>query len=189
VTKLLLARHGETDWNRDHRWQGHSDVPLNELGLRQARALAEELATEDLAAIYSSDLRRAYETARIVAASKGMEVIVDPDLREIDFGTWEGLTSDEIEHRFPGDLGLWREQGQTPERRGGETHDQLRERVLAAAHRIAVAHPGEQVLVVSHGGALRALAVHAEAIERDERLENCGVVGVLFEEGAFRGLD
>jgi probable phosphoglycerate mutase len=189
MTRLLLARHGETDWNREHRWQGHTDVPLNELGLEQARSLAAELADEPLAAIYASDLRRAYDTARIVAERKGMQVIVDQDLREIEFGTWEGLTSDEIEHRFPGDLRLWREEGKTPERRGGESHEVFRHRILAAAHRIAAAHPGDQVLVVSHGGALRALAVHADAIEHDRRLENCGVLRIVFEDGGFRGLD
>lgn len=189
VTKLLLARHGETDWNCEHRWQGHTDVPLNELGLEQARALAEELADEPIAAIYSSDLRRAFDTARIVAERKGLEVIVDHDLRELDFGAWEGMTSDEIEERFPGDLGRWREHGERPERRGGETADEVRERVIAAAHRIVAAHPGEQVLVIAHGGPLRALAIHATAIEHDRRLENCGVVRIVFEDGAFRGLD
>jgi 2,3-bisphosphoglycerate-dependent phosphoglycerate mutase len=188
VTKLLLARHGETDWNREHRWQGHSDTPLNELGRDQARALADELEHEPLGAIYSSDLRRAYETAREVADRKGMDVIVDSDLREIHLGVWEGLTSNEIEERWPDDLGRWRS-GDVVLGRGGETHEELRERVLRAAHRIAAAHPGEQVLVVSHGGALRALALHAEAIDRDRRLENCGVVRIVFEEGIFRGLD
>jgi broad specificity phosphatase PhoE len=189
VTRLLLARHGETDWNREHRWQGHTDVPLNELGWEQARALAHELASESIAAIYSSDLRRALDTARIVADRKRVDVNVDEGLRELDFGAWEGLTSDEIEQRFPGDLALWREQGQLPERRGGETGDQLRKRVLAAAERIVQTHPAKQVLIVSHGGPLRALAIHAQAIEVDRRLENCGVVRIVFEDGVFRGLD
>lgn len=189
MTKLLLARHGETDWNRDHRWQGHSDVPLNALGLEQAHTLAAELAREPIAAVYSSDLRRAYETAQIVAKRHGLDVIIDHGLRELHFGVWEGMTSDEIEERFPGDLSRWREEGKVADGRGGETHDQLRERVLAAAHRIVAAHPGEQVLVVSHGGTLRALAIHAAAIEHDRRLENCGVLRIVFEDGAFRGLD
>lgn len=189
MTKLLLARHGETDWNREHRWQGHTDVPLNELGLQQARALADELEQEQIAAIYSSDLQRAFDTAKVVGERKGLDVTVDPGLRELDFGAWEGLTSDEVEEQFPGDLGRWREHGERSERRGGETSEQLRERVLAVARRIANEHPGELVLVVSHGGPLRALALHAEAIEQDRRLENCGVVRIAFEDGAFRGLD
>ena len=188
MTKLLLARHGETDWNREHRWQGHSDTPLNDLGREQARALADELEQEPLVAIYSSDLRRAYETAREVADRKGMDVIVDRDLREIHLGVWEGLTSDEIEQRWPDDLRRWRA-GDVVLGRGGETSEELRERVLRAAHRIAAAHPREQVLIVSHGGALRALALHAQAIDRDRRLENCGVLRIVFEDGSFRGLD
>ena len=188
MTTLLLARHGETDWNRERRWQGHTDVPLNDLGLEQARALADELADEPLTAIYASDLRRAYDTAAVVAERKGLEVTVDPALREIGLGSWEGRTTDEIETLWPDQLALWRA-GELVVGRGGETHDELRERVLEAAHRIAAAHPGEQVLVVSHGGALRALALHADAIERDRRLENCGVVRVAYEDGAFRRLD
>ncbi len=92
VTELLLARHGETDWNRERRWQGHADPPLNELGRAQARRLAEALAGEQLEAIYASDLRRAHETAEIVGARLGLPVTSDPDLREIDVGSWSGLT-------------------------------------------------------------------------------------------------
>ncbi len=185
-TRIILARHGETDWNLERRWQGHSDRALNETGRAQAEELAERLAGEPIAAVYSSDLVRAHETARIVAARKDLDVIVDPDLREIDIGVWSGLTMEEIEARFPDDVQHWRDTG-VALNRGGETSDQLHERVLRAAHRIAAAHPREQVLVVSHGGALRALALHAQAIEHDRRLENCGVVKILFEDGAFRG--
>ena len=188
MTTLLLVRHGETDWNRDRRWQGHADLPLNDDGRRQAQALADGLAEEPLDAIYSSDLARAYETARTVAERKGLPVAVDPDLREIDVGAWEGLTSDEIEERWPGDLSRWRA-GEASLGRGGETREQLHERIVRAARRIAAAHPGQRVLVVSHGGALRALALHAQAMERDQRLENCGVVRVVVENGSFRGLD
>ena len=188
MTTLLLARHGETDWNRQHRWQGHSDTPLNDLGREQARALADRLADEPLAAIYSSDLRRAYETARAVAERKGMDVVVERDLRETNFGAWEGLTSTEVEARWPGELGRWRASG-GPVSHGGETREQVAARVVAAAQRIAAAHPDEQVLVVSHGGALRVLALHADAIQPDAHLENCGVVRIRFEDGAFRGLD
>jgi len=189
VTTLLLARHGETDGNREQRWQGHADPPLNDAGREQARALAAELAGEPIAAIYSSDLKRAHETARIVAEQNGAEVIVDPDLREIDVGSWSGMTMEEIEHRFPDDFRRWRDEG-TSRDRGGETSEELATRVVAAARRIAAAHPTGQVLVVSHGGALRSLALHASAIEEaDRRLQNCGLVRIVFEDGEFRGLD
>lgn len=90
MSVLLLARHGETDWTRDKRWQGHADPPLNERGREQARALAETLANVQLEAIYSSDLRRASETAALVAQRRDIEVRLDSALRENDFGNWTG---------------------------------------------------------------------------------------------------
>lgn len=188
MATLLLARHGETDWNAERRWQGHSDIPLNERGREQARALAAELADEPLAAIYSSDLLRAYETAKTVAEHKRMTVIVDQALRETNLGVWEGLTSAEIEQRFPDDWRTWREGG-IPSGRGGETPVESRDRIVAAANRIAAAHPGEQVLVVAHGGVLRHLAIHANALPPGGGFENCHVLRVEYRDGGFRRPD
>jgi broad specificity phosphatase PhoE len=188
VATLLLVRHGETAWNAERRWQGHADPPLNDVGRAQARELADQLADEPLTAVYSSDLVRAHETARIVAERHGLDVVVDRDLREIDVGAWSGLTHDEIRLRFPQDLERWQTTGVAAER-GGETTEQLHERVVAAAERIARGHEGEQILIVSHGGALRTLALHAQAIEDDYRLGNCHVVRVRYEGGGFRGVD
>jgi broad specificity phosphatase PhoE len=101
TTRILLARHGETEWNRLGRWQGHADPPLNDLGRRQAEILAEQLAGDTVSAVYSSDLRRARETARIVAERIGLPVTEDSALREIDVGSWSGLTRDEVRERFP----------------------------------------------------------------------------------------
>lgn len=165
-TEILLVRHGETDWNRDRRWQGHADPPLNEEGRRQAQALAEALAGEDVAAVYSSDLLRAHETARIVAERLGLEVTALPDLREVDVGSWSGLTRDEIAHRFPG-AERWE---------GGETREEMAERVLGAVRRIAAAHPGGRVLVVTHGGPVRALLRHCAHPQREEAVANCSLV-------------
>ena len=176
MTTLLLARHGETDWNRELRVQGASDTELNELGRRQAAELARQLADTELDAIYASDLSRARETAEIVAESTGHEVRLDPALRERDFGSWEGLTREEVEARY-GDH----------EQHDGETYEEVRARVLAAAHRIVDAHPGETVLVVSHGAALNALW-HDALGERLGRWGNCAVYGLEFRDGAFREL-
>ena len=107
MTTLLLVRHGETDWNRDGRWQGGSDTSLNDLGREQACSLAAEL-DGDIAAVYSSDLARARETAEIVAETLGLEVQVDARLRERGFGSWEGLTTPEIENRFGDSHRRWR---------------------------------------------------------------------------------
>jgi broad specificity phosphatase PhoE len=176
VTTLLLARHGETDWNRELRVQGTSDTELNALGRAQAAELAQELAETELDAIYSSDLSRARETAEIIAATRGHDVRVDPGLRERDFGSWEGLTREEIDTRFA-----------DHEQHDGETYEQVRARMLATAHKLVAAHPGETVLVVSHGGALNALW-HDAVGERLGRWPNCAVYGLEFRDGAFREL-
>lgn len=152
MTTILLARHGETDWNRDGRVQGHSDPPLNEMGRLQALALAEALAVRPLTAVYSSDLARARETAAAVATPLGLDVHADPDLREKFFGSWEGLTDVEIAKRFPAAArGQWGD---------GETTEDVAQRALAALGRIVAAHPDGTVLVVSHGGAIRAMLHH-----------------------------
>ena len=109
MTRILLARHGETDWNRIGRWQGHADPPLNEAGREQAAALAERLAGDGIAAIYSSDLRRASATARTVGKQLGLAVVEDPALREIDVGSWSGLTRAEVAERFPEGFARWLE--------------------------------------------------------------------------------
>lgn len=185
MTTLLLARHGETDWNRDGRFQGHADPPLNDLGRRQAHALAELLAHEHLEAIYSSDLLRAQETAQIVAMQRGMDVILDPQLRERDVGEWSGLTRAEIDERFPSQIQAWRE-GRVVV---GETREALSGRVLEAARRISAAHPEGVVLVVSHGGALRMLR-HAAGEELSGRgLANTEVVRIAVRDGSLLRLN
>jgi len=150
VTELLLARHGETEWNRERRWQGHADPPLNDAGRAQARELAEGLVGERLEAIYSSDLRRAYETAEIAGAHLGVPVTSDPDLREIDVGSWSGLTREQLEGR------VW----------DGETTDAHADRVLRVVRRIIELHPEGRVLIVTHGGSLRRLFEQIGETER-----------------------
>jgi broad specificity phosphatase PhoE len=177
VTTLLLARHGETDWNRELRIQGSSDIELNDVGREQAEALADELADVELDAIYASDLSRARATAETVAARKQLPVRLDARLRERSFGTWEGLTRDDIAERFAPD-----------DRPDGETDEEVRARVLAAITDISAAHPGEQVLVVSHGGALNALWHHALG-ERIERWANCAVYRLAVRDNGFRAVD
>ena len=186
MTTLILARHGETDWNRDGRFQGHADPPLNDRGREQARALADAVAGERIEAVYASDLRRAHETAQIVAARKGLEVVVDPDLRERDVGEWSGLTYAEIEARWPG-----AERWQV-----GETPEAMAERVVAAVRRIAAEHPGGRVLVVSHGGPIRAIRAAAARLPYAEHRKadpaaagNCSIHGFSCKSGEFRSLD
>src|SRR5215210_3123910 len=152
ATTLLLVRHGETDWNRDGRWQGLSDTRLNERGREQARALTGQLDGIDV--VYSSDLARARETAEIVAEGAGLEVRLDERLRERGFGDWEGLNSDEIKERFAEAHTLWR----TGEGRGAENAEPFAEfaaRIHEFLDDILERHAGKTVLVVSHGGSIR----------------------------------
>ncbi len=152
MAELLLVRHGETDWNRDRRVQGQTDTPLNATGLAQATVLATTLSSTPLVAVYSSDLARARDTAETVAGMHRLPVRIDVDLREKDFGTWEGLTDLEIRERFPhATRGAWGD---------GETTEQVTERAVRAVGRIRVRHPNGAVLVISHGGTMRAILAH-----------------------------
>jgi broad specificity phosphatase PhoE len=192
VTTILLARHGESDWNRSQRWQGFADRPLTELGRRQAAELGERLEPTDVDAVYSSDLQRARETAEIVARMKGLTVETTPDLREVDVGSWSGLNRADAEARFPEAYGRWLQGGEGWD--DGETYEQMGERVLAAIHRITKAHDGGRVLVVAHGGSIRA--VHAAALGLDihsyrriQRVEpNATLSAVCVEDGRLTEL-
>ena len=163
MTTILLARHGESDWNRDRRWQGHADRPLSDLGREQASELADRLATTELDAIYSSDLERARETAAIVAEPHRLPVQELSELREVDVGSWSGLTRAEAEELFPEAFRRWTAGGEGWD--DGETYERLSERVLGAVLAIARRHPQDRVLIVAHGGSIRA--VHAAALGVD----------------------
>jgi broad specificity phosphatase PhoE len=173
VTTLLLVRHGETDWNADGRLQGHTDRPLSDYGRRQARELAGALEGEKLEAIYSSDLARARETAEIVGERLGLPVVLDPDLREKDWGTWEGLTAVERDRvEFV-----------------GEPTEAHQARILGALRRISERHPGDgRVLVVTHGGSMRRVQTAAMGMAMPV-VENCGRWLCACENGSFRALD
>jgi broad specificity phosphatase PhoE len=152
-TELLVVRHGQTESNIEGRWQGQQDGDLTDEGHRQIKLLAR--AFPDVAALYSSPLRRAAITAEAIARQQHIEVRFDDRLREIAFGAWEGLTRAEILDRFPDAVEFFN--GKDVARGGtGETFDQVRRRFGAALDEIAVRHRGERVAVVSHGGATRA---------------------------------
>jgi broad specificity phosphatase PhoE len=191
-TTILLARHGESDWNRAGRWQGYADRPLTELGREQARALADRLEEIELEAVYSSDLLRARQTAEIVAATKSLQVTTVPELREVDVGSWSGLTRAEAERRFPDGFARWQAGGEGWS--DGETYGQLGERVVGAIRRIAADHDGGRVLVVAHGGSIRAvhaaaLGVDVHAYRRIQRVEpNATLSAVCIEDGRLTEL-
>jgi len=157
MTELHLIRHGETHWNRIGRYQGQIDVPLSDGGRGQAAALAEILRVVPLQVIYTSDLRRARETAEAVAAATGAPLRQDPRLREIRLGRWEGLTLDEIRAQDGEALDDFRRNPATARAPEGESVPEVLERVRAALEDILQAYPEGPVAIVSHGLALAAL--------------------------------
>ena len=180
MTTVYLVRHGATEWNIDKRAQGMADIPLTQKGKEEAQLAREQLANVPLDAVYSSDLSRAYETARTIAASHGLEVKTDPDFREIDQGEWTGLPVDEIKERWPDMWGPARHYSTRP---GGESPMQVRERALAGLRRVIEAHPDGDVVIVSHGGTIRWIS--AEVLGYDDRrsarirgLGNGGIVSL-----------
>jgi probable phosphoglycerate mutase len=153
ATRILVVRHGESEWNAVGRWQGHADPPLSDRGEQQARAAADRLGA--VGAIVASDLQRAATTAVLISQGLGVgPVIVDPRLRERDVGEWTGLTRQEIDEQFPGFLA----NGARPP--GFETPESLFDRVYPCLIDLARAHPGDSVLAVSHAGVLYALETH-----------------------------
>lgn len=154
--KLFLVRHGETLWNHALRYQGHADIPLSQAGVEQARALAKRLAGERFAAFYASDLERAYTTARILAEPHGAVIHKVPELREINFGDWEGLTREEIIRLYPELSRQWWSRPADTRLPGGETLGEVAARVVNALREIAARHPDDQVVVAAHGGTIRA---------------------------------
>ena len=170
ATTIVLVRHGETDWNRENRFQGHADEPLNDVGRDQARQIAEMLRSERIAAVYASPLRRASETAAIVAQQLGLEAHELEALREIDVGDWQGLTITEVKARFPEFAEVnWRSGWS-----GGESHDELAARVVPALLDLGRRHPGEGVVAITHAGPIRATLMAALALSLEESRKQVG---------------
>jgi broad specificity phosphatase PhoE len=193
VTILILARHGETDWNREDRFQGQADPPLNPAGRAQSVELAEALAGEPIARVYTSPLRRARETAELVAERLGVEVEPLEALCEIDVGSWTGLTRDEVAERFPEAYARWVERAPHGFE-DGETYEELAARVIPALRALADGHRSTTLLVVTHGGPSRVVQAHAAGIDyvdarrRETVLANCAVCRFAVEDGDFRRL-
>ena len=192
MTTLLLARHGQSDWNSARRWQGFADRPLTELGRAQAAELAERLADIALDAVYSSDLKRARKTAATVAHAQGLEVTTLPELREVNVGSWQGLTREEAAARFPDGFRRWLAGGTGWD--DGESYGEMSARVLGAVEEIGRRHEGGRVLIVSHGGPIRAihaaaLGFEVEAYRRIRPVEpNARLSAVCVENGALSEL-
>jgi alpha-ribazole phosphatase len=157
MTRLFLVRHGQTDWNSGRRFQGQAGPGLNEAGRRQVQALAARLAQEPYAAIYSSDLERARQTAEILNAGRFCPVYLDPALRELAFGTWEGLTYLEIQQRDPHALSAWEADWEKSGPPGGESLADLERRVKVFLEKISKEKEGQTFILAAHGGPLQVL--------------------------------
>jgi broad specificity phosphatase PhoE len=163
TTRILLVRHGESEWNASGRWQGWADSALSDLGRQQAREASASVGSVD--AIVASDLERALQTALIISEAVGIgPVMTESGLRERDVGEWTGLTRDEIETRWPGALEQWR-RGELPAPPSGERNEDIILRFEAALRRVAAECAGGEVLAVSHGGVMRLL-------EREHGVDN-----------------
>ncbi len=163
-TPLLLIRHGETEWNAQSRIQGHIDIALSERGRQQALALARFLRTQKLAAIYASDLARARQTALPLALELGLDLRVEPRLRERGFGLFEGSTYAEAQANWPNEYAIWQRRDPKHALPGGESYLQARARVLQCLEEIVCRHEGALVAVVTHGGVLDIVYRYAYGI-------------------------
>jgi len=176
MTDLYLVRHGETDWNRQRRLQGLTDIPLNEIGRAQARATGMLLTRRRWDAIFSSPLDRARETASIIAAEVGLAepTLVDA-LVERNYGQAEGMDWLEVERRFPHGTVV----------PGRESREQVGARVIPALMELAAERPGDALLVVSHGGAIRAVLNEVEPAASHGMITNGSVHSFRVEDGAL----
>jgi len=174
MTMIYLVRHGETDWNRARRIQGSTDIPLNDTGRAQAAATGSLLARRSWSAVYASPLVRAYETAAIIADELGLPAPVPvPEIVERNYGAAEGLTGAEIEQRYP---------NLVP---GRESRDEVAARAIPAILALAEAHPGESIVVVSHGGVIRTLLNTVAPLAPAEPIRNGSVHSLRHSEGTL----
>jgi 2,3-bisphosphoglycerate-dependent phosphoglycerate mutase len=184
ITRITAIRHGETAWNVDTRIQGQLDISLNETGCWQAEQAGKAMAGESIDVIYSSDLSRAYETALAVAKHHGLTVTVDRDLREREFGVFQGKTFAEIEAQLPEQALAWRKRVPDFAPEGGESLLQFRERVAQCLCRLSNENAGKHIIVVSHGGVMDILYREATSLElqapRTWQLGNASINRVLW---------
>jgi probable phosphoglycerate mutase len=169
MTQILLVRHGETDWNKAQRLQGHIDIGLNDQGIVQAKLLGSALAQEKIDIAYSSDLSRALDTANTITAHHDVPTFIDANLRERCYGEIQGMTYQEIEQQLPDNHRAWHSRNPDFQPLGGETLRQFYERVTTSIERIAKNHLGQVILIVAHGGVLDCMYRHATQMDITEK--------------------
>lgn len=191
MTRIALVRHGQTVWNREHRFRGQTDIELDELGLKQAEATGRYMAGRwPVVAVYTSPLRRTMQTAEAIAHAQGLTAQPSRGLLDISFGEWQGQQAGEVAQRYPDLYRAWLEAPHTVRFPGGESLDDVRSRVVAALDEVVARHPGQAVALVSHTVVNRVLlcAVLGWGNERFWRLqqETCAVnIFDVEEDGDF----
>lgn len=188
--KLFLIRHGQTDWNLTHRYQGQGDIPLNKTGISQAVRVASKLAEENIDGIFSSDLQRATVTAEKIAQyHQDIELKTMPALRELDFGQWEGLKYQEIEKECPVHLKKWSETPGEITPPGGESLLELQSRVISQVEEICQENQGNNLVLVTHGGVIRTLLTYILHMPLDYywkiEVVHCAISIIKYYDGEF----
>ncbi len=189
--ELYLIRHGETESNKQRRYQGWTESPLSGEGLRQAEKAGFFLAGQNLSGLYCSDLNRAFHTARVIGSSSGLQPVVTPLLREINFGHWEGLTFDQIEARWGKEISLWLDDPFSRSAPGGETLAEVCSRMLNFLEELSGdGHEGKRIAAISHGGSIRALLFSVLDLNTtsfwDIKIDNASISLLRKEGGRFR---
>lgn len=157
MTKIYLIRHGQSEWNLLYKIQGQKDAPLTDLGKEQARKLGERLVGEKIDIIYSSDLSRALETARIISSIVNKPVVAINEFREINFGPWEGLTLKEIRNKFKEEYSIWMSSPEKFRLEGAETLEALKRRVMSYVNKIIKENKDKNIAIVSHNATLKVI--------------------------------
>ena len=189
MTIVYLIRHGETMWNREKRLQGHIDIGLNDAGYWQAECLARHMAGKNLAAVISSDLSRAIDTAKPIAEHHDLDLIFDPALRERHYGIMQGLSHQEIAKNHPRNHAAWKNREVDFQPESGESLQQFYDRVVDAVKHWADAYPNQEIAVVAHGGVLdclnRAASNKTLAQARDFEILNASLNTLSYKDGRF----
>src|SRR5262245_31641232 len=187
---LYIVRHGTTDWNQSGRIQGHTDIPLNEVGRAQAHLAGRRLAPLEVTALYSSDLLRAYETAQIIGQCIGLGVVQKPGLREMNFGVWQGLSSLEIQEHDPEVYAARRANPYDVAPAGAETWRQFYDRAVQAVQEILTTAQAQRLIVVTHGGVCTAVGLRALGFDctgkRTFESHNCGIHTIAVQGESWR---
>jgi len=190
MTRIILVRHGQTEWNRVERFRGRADIPLNDAGLSQAEETGRRIAAEwRPSAVYSSSLSRAVKTAGVIAGHFDLPVRVHPGLTDIDYGQWEGLTPDEVRERWPQMIHAWYITPDSPHIPGGETLADVRTRAMEAVKELVDCHEGQTVVAVSHTVINRIILLGVMGLSNDRfwrvRQDTCAINCFEAEGGDF----